>query len=195
LQSIDKIADDLANSLIFIIPFGFDIGKLDVVTTATGADFAGRLGRKIKEKTFGLFKLPRIVALEPRKISDEPLNTTDANFVMSIYTENFFRNVKNVGHVEFFVNGGVKQPKCDKKLFRQICDYNTAQEYWLEVVEKNSATTFPARQCNSYSDYKNGACNSNTLGYMNMKTADTLRGKFFLNTNKESPYSRDTANP
>jgi hypothetical protein len=164
---------------------------MDIVTTSIGSDFAAYLVRKIKEKTFGLFFPQRIIALEPRKIVDDPLNTTDSTFIMSIYTSDYKRDDQEFGHVQFYVNGGKKQPKCNKILdFFKLCDLERAQEYWEEAVRNFSSSIFPARKCDSYEKFQSGECNLNPMGFMNTKTDPSLRGKYYLDTNEESPYSK-----
>lgn len=42
-----------------------------------------------------------------------PLNSKDANFVDTIHSDNFFVGARNpIGHVSFFINGGLLQPGC-----------------------------------------------------------------------------------
>lgn len=54
-----------------------------------------------------------------------------------------------------------------------------------------SATVFPARKCDSFSKFIARNCNfSEPVGYMNPQAAKTLRGVYYLTTNKRQPFSK-----
>lgn len=151
------------------------------------------MGQNLKKKLFGVYTLPKIVAINPRKYSNNKLNSTAANFVMTIRTENLFSDKEVKGHADFYVNGGETQPQCGNFFllyyFNKQCSANQALKYWIEAVKSKSSNIFGARQCGSYKDFKDDKCLGNAIGYMNPKTVNTLRGKFYLKTNKDAPYA------
>lgn len=169
-----------------------------MVGYGNGAQFAGQLGRKMKTKgLFGLLTLKRIVAIEP---NSKAISSTDATFVMTIHTEDSISDTNVEGHANFYINGGVDQPKCGNFFLfywlNKRCSYVLAQKFWIEAVKSNSATIFPAKKCNSYNDFEKKTCSAtDPVGYMNLKTDTNLRGKYYLNTNNESPYAKATADP
>lgn len=177
-----------------------DINKFEIVANGNGASFAGMMSRKIKSSSNGAKVVPRIIAIEPKKASNDQLTTTDATFVMSIYTEDLFSDKNVEDHVRFYVNGGKFQPKCPSIFLlwpsNKICSNKLAQKYWLEAVNSKSATIFPARKCKDYEEFEDEACDAAApIGYMNPKVANTLRGNYYLNVNDASPYSKATADP
>jgi hypothetical protein len=199
-QSIGKITEQLAKAFIPLFNLGVDITKFEVVGYSIGATFAGMMGRKIKEETDDMKILPRIVALEPMKVGLDRVEMTDAEFVMTVYTEDYMADNGVDEHVAFYVQGGVDQPNCGDNwfffFFNKRCSYNLVQKYWIEAVESKSPTYFPARRCEDYKEFENGDCSaSEPIGYMNPMTASTLRGDYFLNVNDEAPFAKATADP
>jgi hypothetical protein len=177
---------------------GLNIQTFEVVGHSLGAQYAGYFARKIKSKSKSSIIVPRIVGIAPGVFSPEKLKKSDGLFVMTVHTEEFVTDLDVLGHVAFFVNGGIYQPKCDIEFITTInnvfCSHGLSLEYWKEAV-KGGSTIFPARQCDSADNYQNGLCNNNAIGYMNAKTSNTLTGKFYLNTFKKSPYAKSTADP
>lgn len=179
---------------------GVDILKFEIVSVGHGAQFAGQMARKITSNSYGIFTVPKITAIEPKTIADNTLKDTDAIFVMAIYTEDYISDPDVKTHASFYVNGGVDQPRCGDKLIFYLankrCSFKSAQLYWLEAVESKLSTVFPARKCNNYDDFKNAVCSaSDPIGYMNPSASTSLRGKYYLNTNDEKPFSKLTATP
>lgn len=77
-----------------------------------------------------------------------------------------------------------------------VCCHQQVMYYWIEAVRNKTAFIFPARKSRSYARFQDGACNiSHPIGYMNTKTSDTLRGNYYLNTNKDPPFAKLTADP
>jgi hypothetical protein len=186
------MGDRVSSSLIAMINAGYNLQNLDVVGFSLGAQLAGNTGRQLKSKTAGSKSFPRIVGLEPAKYTAVNLGTNDADFVMTTHTGNFYGETNVVGHVGFYYNGGVYQPGCLS--FDAGCQHGRAQNYWIEAVTTQSATVFPARKCASYTAYTSKTCDQTTaVGYVNTKTPNTLRGKYWLKTNANSPYSKATA--
>jgi Lipase len=176
-----------------------NLQTFEVVGFSIGAQFGGYIGRKVKSKSAGNFTLPRIVGLEPGKLSPVNLGPSDAAFVMTMHTGNFASEPNVIGHVAFWPNGGIDQPMCKKIMFfipyfDVTCSHGQAQLFWIEAVITKSATVFPARKCNSFADFTSLVCNQTTpLGYMNTQTSNLLRGNYYLTTNNFSPYTKATA--
>jgi hypothetical protein len=188
------MADRVSSSLIAMIVAGYNLQNLDVVGFSLGAQLAGNSGRQLKRKTRRTRSFTRIVGLDPAKLSAVNLGPNDADFVMTTHTGNFYGETNVVGHVGFYYNGGVYQPGCLS--FDALCQHGRAQNYWIEAVTTQSATVFPARKCASYSAFLKQTCiQSTAVGYVNTKTPNNLRGKYWLKTNANSPYTKTTADP
>lgn len=77
-----------------------------------------------------------------------------------------------------------------------MCSHVHANLFWAEAVKLNSATVFPARKCNSYTEFKSNGCDASApIAYMNLKTPSSTRGNYYLTTYKNSPFSKPTAGP
>lgn len=124
-------------------------------------------------------------------------SSADAQWVESIHTEHSNRgDHDSFGHVQFFFNGGVSQPQCTQTnpIARWDCSHVFALTYWAESV-RSSTPTFPSLQCTSWDLFMSGACNNNDVGHMGRTTEANLRGPYFLRTNMNPPFSRNTALP
>ena len=73
-------------------------------------------GRHVTRKSLTRHRVPRITGLDPGQLPVgifNDLNSGDAVFVDVIHVETVhFGTVNAVGHVNFWVNGGVTQPMC-----------------------------------------------------------------------------------
>jgi pancreatic lipase-related protein 1 len=186
--------------LLSLFTAGLNRQTFHVAGFSLGAQFAGYVARNVNVTSGGSTKLERVVGLEPAVDSPIKLSESDATFVMTVHTGNSFSDVTILGHVAFYPNGGLKQPMCRKKIWiifydDAICSHGQVQQYWAEAVS-SSATSFPARPCSDDLDFYNNLCNATTpIGYMNPTASNTLTGKYFLSTNLNSPYSKQTASP
>ncbi|XKL63931.1 hypothetical protein PGB90_006295 [Kerria lacca] len=93
----------------------------NLVGHSIGAHIAGILGKCTMGK-----KIAKIYALDPPKIiyerkpETERLHKSDANFVLVIHTcSGIISFVTNIGHVDFYPNGGLcQQPNCFNLVLR-----------------------------------------------------------------------------
>lgn len=80
------------------------------------------------------------------------LHTNDAKYVQAIHTNAGLLGISfPVGHSDFWPNGGKVQPGC----LLGICCHNRVYSLYTESLGTNG---FLATKCNSYSNYKRGAC-------------------------------------
>ncbi|XP_014258445.1 pancreatic triacylglycerol lipase-like [Cimex lectularius] len=146
-----------------------------------GAHLNGYIGHVLKSR-FGL-TLGRISALDPAKphfSKTDPvvrLDPTDALFVDVIHTDNtpFIQGGlgldEPIGHLDFYPNGGLDQPGCNKsvgnymemdwtfiKAFRRVigCNHVRSYEYFIESLYDRC--DFLAVECESYSKFLKGEC-------------------------------------
>lgn len=195
-QNIDALSDKIAINFLPLFKSGLNVQTFTVVGFSIGAQVAGYFGRKLKSKSSGSIVLPKIIGLEPGIASPENLGPSDAAFVMTIHTGNVLGELDVIGHVGFYPNGGQKQPMCRKEILfvsydDPICSHGQVQLFWVEAITTQSATTFQSQKCNDFQEFENKTCDKNApIGFMNTKAANTLRGKYFLKTNLQSPYSK-----
>lgn len=117
---------------------------------------------------------------------------------------------ENVGHVDFYVNGGVNQPGCYgekvRAAFKSVsefarrlvaCSHVRAYDYYLESLTNHECKMVGVR-CTSYDWFEQGRCGGNspsnyaTLGIRADEYAMYSRGNasvaFYLNTNGQPNY-------
>ncbi|XP_066257452.1 phospholipase A1-like [Euwallacea similis] len=195
------IADLLVNSWK---NYGVDKSNFLLVGHSLGGQICGFVGKQFRKQT--LHTLPRIVALDPagplfttRPITKR-LNKDDADVVEVVHTDGgTFGFQDALGTIDFFVNGGSSQPGCKQidlaNLFGSIeeplmCDHRRAWAYFTEAVL--NPTALVAQKCANWGQYKINYCDKETVPMGDLNT--TLTGSFYLDTNKERPYSKKSSN-
>ncbi|XP_048582758.1 inactive pancreatic lipase-related protein 1 isoform X2 [Nematostella vectensis] len=171
-----------------------------LVGFSLGAHISGYVGRRIAKTGQ---KLNRITGLDPASIHfvnahvDVRLDPSDADFVDVMHTDMDLAGTPTVsGHIDFYPNGGKKQPGCrdllDGPINYVICDHMRAPEYYAESV----TTTCPmlAFPCTSMDDFERGYCFDcenrpcPSVGYNAGKRKGVATGKHFSLTNADKPF-------
>ncbi|XP_012941117.1 pancreatic triacylglycerol lipase [Aplysia californica] len=194
---------------------GLNLNNLHLIGHSLGAQISGNAGRLLGGHA------GRITGMDPARPSYEFKSTTvrldssDAKFVDVIHTNGLVAQngglqgygvFQQTGTVDFYVNGGEKQPGCKDisaiadiwdKIFgkRDIgqdvsCSHGRSHDYFLESIKSHCA--FTGYKCASYADYEKGLCKScsnngcNVMGF----NADPhkARGKLYLDTKSASPF-------
>lgn len=177
----------------FLINDGTPLSAFHLIGHSVGTHLVGKASTSIAHG-----KVPRITGLEPVKglwtlnDTDERLDITDADFVDIIHTNSgelyklevsFF---EAIGHVDFYVNGGHKQPGC--KPLDHVCHHCRAVDLYAESV--NSKLGFRSLKCDSFVDFQKGLCDGNDSQLMGEPTPLSARGVYQLTTNKQAPFAR-----
>lgn len=199
-----SIGDALADAYIRLCDAGQSAARLHAVGFSLGAQIQAIACRNVISRTNRRLVVGRLTGLDPGQIQSilipltGRLSSTDAAFVDSIHTEGVgFGDHLSVGHVSFWVNGGVQQPFCTSVIntVRQTCSHNFAPTAWAESVRARGPV-FPSLQCASWENFQDNSCNSGApVGNMGAFTSNTLRGTYFLRTNLDAPFSRGVAGP
>ncbi|XP_050442365.1 pancreatic triacylglycerol lipase-like isoform X2 [Adelges cooleyi] len=183
---------------------GLDPQNVHLIGHSLGAHAAGYAGKHLQ----GL--VGRITGLDPagpgfeEMTSKHRLYHTDAQLVDVIHTDAHilgFGITIPCGHVDFYPNGGTKQPGCiqfNDGIRRQenefLCDHKRAQYLFIESI--NSKCSFVANKCDSYKKFLQGTCDSNNvtditiMGLKTRKPSYPPGTKYFLTTADASPYCR-----
>ncbi|XP_049526827.1 phospholipase A1-like isoform X2 [Dermacentor silvarum] len=169
---------------------------IHVIGFSLGAQAAGFCGRHFYNATGE--KLGRITGLDPAgplfDISNSALSKNDATFVDVIHTNagtlfHYQLGIKGpIGHVDFYPNGGSRQPGCDG--LDLGCSHSRARELFKQSI--NAECFFTAYPCGS--DWtrlvgKGGEDDwwcSQEMGYNSVRKQG--RGNFYLQTTAEAPY-------
>ena len=129
-------------------------------------------------------KLKRITGLDPAKplfeivSNDKKLDKSDAEFVQVIHTDALQKGkLVPMGHVDFYVNSGYRQPGCDEgiTILNLIsCNHDRAPKYYAESI--NSKTGFWGYRCARWYQSLFGACQAaadDSEALMGMNTPNT----------------------
>lgn len=158
-----------------------------------GAQTAGFLGDDLHEMMAS--KMGRITGLDPAgplfQSFGVHLQPKHALFVDVIHTSmgrgfNVFRGRMGItvdcGHVDFYPNGGRRQPGC-KALGKFDCSHGRAALYYANSIRTCS---YPTQRCLDYEAFKSGRCSSG--GHMGHNASALLRGRHFLHISAAYPH-------
>ncbi|XP_037078473.1 LOW QUALITY PROTEIN: pancreatic triacylglycerol lipase-like [Pollicipes pollicipes] len=170
--------------------------QVHVIGHSLGAHLAGYVGVFLQQRGVRLGRITGLDPAEPHFENTDPvvrLDPTDAGFVDVIHTDSGplisggLGLLQPIGHMDFFPNGGKKQPGCGTSVFDAIkkeegsliyglrrfigCNHLRAYEFFTESI--NSQCGFMAVECDSYDKFAQGECgicspdhgNCHRLGY------------------------------
>lgn len=145
------------------------------------------------------YKLPRITGLDPAKPmftssnQDKKLDKTDAQFVDVYHTAAFIKGQSaSNGHVDFYFNGGVKQPGCGIEDVTSLmgCSHNRAPKYFAETV--NSKEGLWGRKCDElWKVFVNECPEDGAKELAGEYVNKNLTGYYVVETRKEKPYAME----
>ncbi|XP_060802517.1 lipase member H-A [Amyelois transitella] len=174
---------------------GFDPKKFDLTGFSLGAQTMSYIAKFYRDMT-GV-KFSRVTALDPSGLCfrnrgpDERVDIEDADRVDTIMT-----NIDNwgspapVGHVNFYINGGEKQPgqvqwtKCDVG----CCHFRA---YFLNIAALENDDKFIGVKCNSVQEARENRCydnqplETNVIGF---NTNFSKPGIYYVPTTNMFPY-------
>jgi pancreatic lipase-related protein 2 len=199
-----EIGDALADGYIRLCDAGVQAPRLHLVGFSLGAQIQAIASRTVQSRTTRRLVVGRLTGLDPGQIQTVlipligRLSANDAAFVDSIHTEGVgFGDHQSIGHVSYWVNGGVAQPFCTSGIntIAQTCSHNFAPTAWAESIRARGPI-FPSLQCASWDAFLANNCNAGApVGNMGMTTSTALRGRYFLRTNNQAPFSRAAPGP
>ncbi|CAO2585946.1 Pancreatic triacylglycerol lipase, partial [Lemmus lemmus] len=198
---------------------GYSLNNVHVIGHSLGSHIAGEAGKR----TFGA--MGRITGLDPAEPyfqgtpEEVRLDPSDAQFVDAIHTDAApiipnigFGMSQTVGHLDFFPNGGLEMPGCQKNILSQIvdidgiwegtrnfaaCNHLRSYKYYADSIL--NPTGFAGFSCSSYSLFSSDKCFPCPGGvcpqmghYADQYPGKTkeLYQKFYLNTGDKSNFAR-----
>ncbi|XP_072197089.1 pancreatic triacylglycerol lipase-like [Excalfactoria chinensis] len=177
--------------------YSYSPANVHIIGHSLGAHVAGEAGKRMPG-------VGRITGLDPAQpyFQDTPievrLDKTDADFVDIIHTDTapFIPNIgfgmaPAIGHLDFYPNGGVEMPGCDKNPLSQIVDLDGIWEGTKDFVACNHLRSykyyydsigypdgFLGYTCGSYDAFKVSCFPCPSGGCPNMgHYADKFKGK------------------
>ncbi|XP_042719656.1 pancreatic triacylglycerol lipase-like [Lagopus leucura] len=200
---------------VLIDEYSYSAADVHIIGHSLGAHVAGEAGKRRPG-------IGRITGLDPAQpyFQDTPievrLDTTDAEFVDVIHTDTapLIPNLglgmaEAIGHLDFYPNGGVEMPGCDKNPISQIVDLDGIWEGTRDFVACNHLRSykyysdsivypdgFLGYTCSSYDAFQEGCFPCPSDGCPNMgHYADKYKGKIsgstvklYLNTGEAKDF-------
>ncbi|ODM95274.1 Endothelial lipase [Orchesella cincta] len=173
---------------------------IHIIGFSLGAHVAGQAGRNVIDLTGD--KIGRITGLDPAGPKSPwwdvfpkhhlDLGPLDSNFVDVIHTSDLLGSERRMGHVDFYVNGGINQPNCVPEPadaiindFLQICSHNFAVDVFSKSILDNTlkGCACGTRSYWNYLKYLVGWCTCQDQAvvgeFINLKFS---AGEYFINT-------------
>ncbi|CRK90501.1 CLUMA_CG004131, isoform A [Clunio marinus] len=193
---VPTVGTFVASYLDFLHENNFiDFNRVSLVGFSLGAHIAGMTGKNVRRG-----KINTIIGLDPAgplfSINNpaERLAVGDAMYVEGIHTNGGLLAAgigAPIGNADFFPNGGSGQPGC----WTNTCSHGRAVEYYVESIRSNR---FLAVQCANESDAGRGRCSGQPGAWMGGEPSNfdkSLRGIFYLETNRNSPFAQGPLKP
>nr|CAH0113682.1 unnamed protein product [Daphnia galeata] len=186
VANIRLIGVMLAHLVLFLhSQFQVPTENCHIAGHSLGAHLAGYTGQYLRDRGHMLGRITGMDPADPYFENTEPLirlDPTDALFVDVIHTDagpilsGGLGMMQPVGHIDFYPNGGVRQPGCGTSVLDSIekergsvlyglsrfigCNHLRSVEFFTESF--NSACPFLAVQCPSFADFLAGGCQCGT---------------------------------
>ncbi|XP_003741778.1 phospholipase A1 [Galendromus occidentalis] len=187
--------------LMELSPENVNPGTTHYIGHSLGAQMAKFFSEYFRTLSGGLL-ISRITALDPAsplfEVQNVCLNSSAATFVDGIHTSAGINILlgklgvtRQVGHVDFYVNGGTDQPGCS--LLDITCAHNRAHDYYVEAVKLDSDCSFASYACaGGIREYKRGKCRKVPGEYNQISLDKSIalpgRGVQFVDTKSSSPF-------
>lgn len=151
VHNLKSVARCLAESFTFLRDSGLKVEKTTCVGHSLGAHICGLISNYLS------FRVERIIALDPARPLIKPgnanrLDSGDAKAVHVIHTNaGYYGENSRVGHVDFCVNGGKRQPYCATTSNENLCSHIWSICYLAQsIFAENEPHAEPcARRCPS----------------------------------------------
>jgi len=171
---------------------GLDFNRLTIIGFSLGAHCAGHTGKNVRRG-----RINQIIGLDPAgplfsvRVGTGRIDAGDARYVECIHTNGpgTFTIGLGIGapicHSDFFPNGGQSQPGC----LLDVCSHERAVDFYAESVANNR---FQANLCASRDTISSLRCRGATawMGGDDTNFPKSLRGSYFLETNRSSPFAQ-----
>ncbi|XP_063897576.1 pancreatic triacylglycerol lipase [Helicoverpa armigera] len=185
------IGEELGKLLAALVQAGLNPSDIHLIGHSLGSHISGFAGKSFTALTG--HRVGRITGLDPAGpcfsdvIETFRLNANDADFVDVIHSDaGVFGVSENVGHVDFYPNGGSQQPNCSPTDFS--CSHSRAWLMFAESVVRPRA--FVGVKCDSWNAFREGLCDYQDFSVMGYGARTGARGAYYLQTSDEEPYGR-----
>ncbi|RWS25932.1 Ves m 1-like allergen [Leptotrombidium deliense] len=174
-----------------------DMKSVHLIGFSLGSQVCGFAGRWTQRKY--KFKVGRISVLDAAWYLFEGysihVRKGDAIFVDAIHTSagnslmrKEFGTIRAFGDIDFFPNGGTKQPHCWNST-DPMCNHLAALIFYQTSISYSITCDYLAVKCNSYEDYLKKKCDVNSVSRMGLYASEfKATGKHYLQTTMKYPH-------
>ncbi|XP_046751142.1 pancreatic triacylglycerol lipase-like [Diprion similis] len=188
-SNIVAVGQHVGKMIDFLELKGASLKDMIIVGHSLGAHIAGIAARSAKNDVGAVVGLDPAGPLFYVVDTNARMKSTDANYVQIIHTAAGRLGYDgNLGHVDFWVNGGFVQPGCglDPAAY---CAHLRAFEYFAESISHDS---FRSLACTNYLLYETGACrfeSSSKMGGCDLDVRAT--GTHYVQTNSARSFAKN----
>ncbi|XP_077072483.1 phospholipase A1 member A isoform X4 [Siphateles boraxobius] len=168
VENYKEVAVQISVLINQLTKYGSTLESFHFIGVSLGAHVCGFVGTLFEGR------LGRITGLDPAgpmfKSADpfDRLDSSDALFVEAIHTDSDYFGISiPVGHVDFFLNGGMDQAGCARSRFASIfiyfpvygyviCDHMRALHVYMSAL--NGSCLLVGFPCSSYDEFLAGKC-------------------------------------
>nr|ATU82405.1 venom lipase [Lethocerus distinctifemur] len=182
---VAPVGEYVAEMLEYLVKnYHISLADVHIIGHSLGAHVAGAAGSSTRSGKIG-----RITGLDPAAIlfgDNDGLNAADAKFVDVIHTS-ILGLTGSLGQADFYPNGGGRfwsQPGCGFDI--AYCTHTRAYLFFAESI--GNKHSFPSLRCEKYKQFLEKQC-EHEIVYMGEHVSHKAKGKYFLVTNSEPPFS------
>ncbi|KAJ8972325.1 hypothetical protein NQ317_008582 [Molorchus minor] len=189
--AVSDVGKYVADFIKTLAANGLQISRVAIAGHSLGAHVSGNAGSALRGQVDRIVGMDPALPLFSLTSTDGRLDPSDAKFVQVIHTcGGRLGFLAAIGHSDYYPNGGAIQNGCGLDI-TGTCAHSRAYMYFAESVSLPNGRSFTARQCSSYSDFKNGKCNNNPRSNMGGYEIDKgSRGLYYLRTNGQTPFAQ-----
>ncbi|XP_018371256.1 PREDICTED: phospholipase A1-like [Trachymyrmex cornetzi] len=167
------------------------IEKITYIGHSLGAHVSGFAAKYMQS---GGFKIERIVAADPASPlfginkCENRLCKSDAKYVEVLHTSDFGIQYE-IGHADFYFNGGHIQPKCGINIIP--CSHTRAVTYITDMCKNNCGFLGVSNSLSPYPDSNTTDC---IIVNCNILQNNSMEGKYYVYVDKDKHCTQDTFN-
>ncbi|KAJ8674094.1 hypothetical protein QAD02_005356 [Eretmocerus hayati] len=190
VSHVKEVGIYVARMIDFLESQGMSTDSTTLIGHSLGAHVMGIAGHYAKSRIKYIVGLDPALPLFESRDEGDRLSITDARIVEVIHTNvGDCGYINQLGHYDFYPNGGSKQPGC---ILNQ-CSHARAYELFAESISSDSG--FFGRKCTDLKSAKEGNCTGSLakMGGNDESTGIQKRsiseGMYYLETRDSSPYA------
>lgn len=192
VNRVPKVAEVVATFVnILQTRASLSLNSTTIIGMSLGAHISGLAGKLVQGG-----KVRRLIGLDPAgpafsaKEVNKRLSLESAKYTECIHTGFYFGIRDPICHVDFYVNGGRRQPGCKINGVDNVaCSHGRAVEVFKDSLAKPKS--YFGYKCTSLKNAEDKNCKGKPGAFVHDKINEAeVRGIFLITTNLQAPYGR-----